>query len=523
MKSTSPPSIEAKPARKIHALLIGMLIGTLIFSITAVLVIAYMVLRPRLALSQTATPITNLVPFQTSTTAPLVPTYTTTSLPTSTVTPSITPTSTNTLTPSPFIYTVQAGDTLYSIAIQFNTTISVLVAVNNLTSNMILVGQQLLIDWTLPGAISGTPSSPVSSTSGGIYTVSSTDTIASIAGAFSLEPSMLRAANYMSGDGLLPRQQLRIPPAGQNPVTSSYHFSLLEGDLASAYPLTWETSRYTLHYSPNTFVAIDPLAVSDLVTNALDNDESVFQIPLSDHFDVYVAGSIYEPPSRALRGRSFSYELRYHFLHDGSGNASDQQYIAAHELTHLYTWNTFGMPASTMLSEGAAVYAGMQMIAGSAHLPLQTFCAAYLQADALPYISSSLSYNGHNIDLENYYAAGCFVSYLIQAYSPASFALVYHSGNYDGVYGKSLYSLEADWRFYTSTWPIPNWLDSFALLAQVEAVTSAYETFFPFFTGTPTQLEAYYYLDQARLALLEARLADSATLLQSYNAVLNQP
>lgn len=102
-------------------------------------------------------------------------------------------------------------------------------------------------------------------------------------------------------------------------------------------------------------------------------------------------------------------------------------------------------------------------------------------------------------------------------------SLVYHSGNYEGVYGKSLFGLEADWRFYTSTWSIPNWLDQSALVAQVEAVTTAYEAFFPYFIGTPIQMEAYYCLDQARLALLEARLSDSAAILQTHYDVLSQP
>ena len=102
-------------------------------------------------------------------------------------------------------------------------------------------------------------------------------------------------------------------------------------------------------------------------------------------------------------------------------------------------------------------------------------------------------------------------------------SLVYPSGNFEGVYGQSLFGLEADRRFYTSSWPIPNWLNPSALVAQVEAVTTAYEAFFPYFIGTPIQMEAYYFLDQARLALLEARLSDSAAMLQTHYDVLSQP
>ena len=92
-----------------------------------------------------------------------------------------------------------------------------------------------------------------------------------------------------------------------------------------------------------------------------------------------------------------------------------------------------------------------------------------------------------------------------------------------GIYGQALSGLEADWRAYTSNLSIPSWLDASVLVAQVNAVTSAYENFFPNFYGTPAQMEAYYYLDQARLTLLEARLADSAALLQTFNEKLSLP
>jgi LysM repeat protein len=42
-------------------------------------------------------------------------------------------------------YTVQSGDTLYEIANRFGTTVSALKSANNLTSNMIRVGQVLNI------------------------------------------------------------------------------------------------------------------------------------------------------------------------------------------------------------------------------------------------------------------------------------------------------------------------------------------------------------------------------------------
>lgn len=42
-------------------------------------------------------------------------------------------------------YTVKPGDTLYSIARQYNTTTNNIKQLNNLTTNLLLVGQTLLI------------------------------------------------------------------------------------------------------------------------------------------------------------------------------------------------------------------------------------------------------------------------------------------------------------------------------------------------------------------------------------------
>jgi len=76
------------------------------------------------------------------------PTATATASPTATNTPTITNTPTASETPTasgPFIYVVVEGDTLDSIAAQFNVNILVLMALNNMTDSLIRVGDELLI------------------------------------------------------------------------------------------------------------------------------------------------------------------------------------------------------------------------------------------------------------------------------------------------------------------------------------------------------------------------------------------
>lgn len=44
------------------------------------------------------------------------------------------------------IYTVQKNDSLYSISKKYNTTVSRITELNNLTSNLLSIGQQLIIE-----------------------------------------------------------------------------------------------------------------------------------------------------------------------------------------------------------------------------------------------------------------------------------------------------------------------------------------------------------------------------------------
>jgi len=76
------------------------------------------------------------------------PTATATASPTATNTPTVTNTPTASQTPTaagPFIYVVVEGDTLDSIAAQFNVNVLILMALNNMTDSLIRVGDELLI------------------------------------------------------------------------------------------------------------------------------------------------------------------------------------------------------------------------------------------------------------------------------------------------------------------------------------------------------------------------------------------
>lgn len=96
-------------------------------------------------------------------------------------------------------YVVKAGDNLYNIAKQYNTSVSAISNLNNLSSNILNVGQQLLI-----------PISEDSSDSSA-YIVQKGDSLYSIARRFGVSVSDITRLNNLSGTNLSVGQQLLIP------------------------------------------------------------------------------------------------------------------------------------------------------------------------------------------------------------------------------------------------------------------------------------------------------------------------
>ena len=84
-------------------------------------------------------------------------------------------------------YTVKSGDSLWSIAKKFNTTVDELKSLNNLKSNLLSIGETLAI-----------PTEGASSTSDVIYTVKSGDSLWSIAKKYGTNVANLKALNNLS-------------------------------------------------------------------------------------------------------------------------------------------------------------------------------------------------------------------------------------------------------------------------------------------------------------------------------------
>ena len=105
-------------------------------------------------------------------------------------------------------YEVKAGDNLYNIAKMYNTSVSAISNLNNLSNNNLSVGQQLLIPTALENANSSVPNKT--------YIVQRGDSLYSIARKFNTTVSDITRLNSLSGTSLSIGQKLLIPSSSSS-------------------------------------------------------------------------------------------------------------------------------------------------------------------------------------------------------------------------------------------------------------------------------------------------------------------
>ena len=125
-------------------------------------------------------------------------------------------------------YIVQRGDSLYSIANKFNTTVENLKEINNLKSNLLQIGQKLVISGT------------TSTTTDNLYTVKKGDSLYQIALKFNTTVNEIKRLNNLTSNLLSIGQQLKIPKLTE---TSDYIiYTVKRGDSLYQIALTYDTS-----------------------------------------------------------------------------------------------------------------------------------------------------------------------------------------------------------------------------------------------------------------------------------------
>ena len=148
-------------------------------------------------------------------------------------------------------YTVVRGDTLYSIARKFNTTVDEIKRLNNLTTNTLIVGQKLLVN-TKGNAIENFI----------YYTVARGDTLYSIASRFNTTVDTIKSINNLTTNTLAIGQVLTIPS------TSNYsYYTVLRGDTLYSIARKFNTTVDTIK------------SINNLTTNILSVGQTL-RIPI---------------------------------------------------------------------------------------------------------------------------------------------------------------------------------------------------------------------------------------------------
>lgn len=175
-------------------------------------------------------------------------------------------------------YVVKAGDTLYSIANRFNVTVDELKKANNLTNNVLTIGQTLIIP---------TEEEQVPSTSDYInYTVKSGDSLYKIANQYGVSVNDIIEFNQLPSTVLSIGQQLLIPTKQETapstpsiPSTEGQYYTVKSGD--------------SLYKIANQFgVTVDSIINSNNLTSTMLNIGQQLFIP---------TGDVVEEPSNTIQ------------------------------------------------------------------------------------------------------------------------------------------------------------------------------------------------------------------------------
>ncbi len=119
----------------------------------------------------------------------------------------------NTTKPKFIMYTVKAGDNLYSIAQKYDTTVDKIKSDNKLSSNILSIGQVLMIDNNTGGNVVEEcfGENLVEEENYIVYVVRSGDNLYSIARKYNTTVTKIKSLNNLTNNNLSIGQELKIP------------------------------------------------------------------------------------------------------------------------------------------------------------------------------------------------------------------------------------------------------------------------------------------------------------------------
>ena len=175
------------------------------------------------------------------------------------------------------IYIVKNGDSLYSIARKYNTTVDELKKLNNLSSNVLNIGQVLKI-----------PSSESSNTGSGTgisntYVVKSGDSLYSIARKYNTTIDEIKRFNNLTSNLLSIGQVLKIPSGSESNNTGS------NTGTTNTYVVKSGDSLYSIARKYNT--TVDEIKKLNNLSSNLLSIGQVLKIPSGSSTNTYVVKS----------------------------------------------------------------------------------------------------------------------------------------------------------------------------------------------------------------------------------------
>ncbi|SEU10039.1 peptidoglycan endopeptidase LytF/peptidoglycan endopeptidase LytE [Salinibacillus kushneri] len=176
-------------------------------------------------------------------------------------------------------YTVMSGDSLWGIANRYDVSVNAIKSANDLTSNVINVGQTL----TIPGGNAEEVSAPttVPSTDNIQYKITSSDTLWSIAQTYGVEVDAIRSSNNLESAPLhigqtliIPKDEKAISVPAVAPVkeTERNSYKVQSGDtlygIARAYHTTVDKIKKANNLNTNTLTIGQILTIPSSQTDA---------------------------------------------------------------------------------------------------------------------------------------------------------------------------------------------------------------------------------------------------------------
>ena len=167
----------------------------------------------------------------------------------------VVPTETEKIPEDYLVYIVKSGDNLWDIAKKYNTTVSTLMSVNNLSSDKLKINQQLLIPKESSVGIDITPGI------GTKYTIKAGDTLYGIAKKFGVTVDELKNVNNLTSNTLTVGNILTIPTGEssieeiETPGVGGINYVVQKGDnlysIANKYGVTVDQLKDTNNLTSN--------------------------------------------------------------------------------------------------------------------------------------------------------------------------------------------------------------------------------------------------------------------------------